>query len=163
MESTEKSNRDTEQAGEHPSERIFTETDSVYSVCPRSEADQKAYTAEQKKVADGAYQMIMDNLERHLTIVELAGNLHVSPTQVKVCFRRVHGVPVFTFARERRMEAAAKLLAETNESILEIAGRIGYENGSKFAKAFRDVMGMPPGRYRRMMLLQKEERGCGPD
>ena len=55
------------------------------------------------------------------------------------------------------MEMAAKLLAETDESILEIAGRIGYENGSKFARAFRDVMGISPGRYRRIMLMQKEE------
>ena len=111
----------------------------------------------QKEVADKTYQLIMCNLERHLTIVEMARNLHVSPTQVKVCFRKVYGVPVFTFARKRRMEMAAKLLAETDESILEIAGRIGYENGSKFARAFRDVMGISPGRYRRIMLMQKEE------
>lgn len=113
-------------------------------------------TAEQKEVAEKACQLIMGNLEKHLTILELAKTLHVSPTQVKVCFRRVYGVPVFTFARARRMEAAAKLLAETDESILEIAGKIGYENGSKFARAFRDVMGTPPGRYRKIVLWERE-------
>ena len=144
-----KGSRCVEQAGTYPSESSLAGT--ACSVSNLSDA-------EQKEVADKTYQLIMCNLERHLTIVEMARNLHVSPTQVKVCFRKVYGVPVFTFARKRRMEMAAKLLAETDESILEIAGRIGYENGSKFARAFRDVMGISPGRYRRIMLMQKKSR-----
>ena len=164
-----KGSRCVEQTGTYPSESSLAGT--ACSVSNRSDAEQnsysseqeshsseqKSYSSEQKEVADKTYQLIMCNLERHLTIVEMARNLHVSPTQVKVCFRKVYGVPVFTFARKRRMEMAAKLLAETDESILEIAGRIGYENGSKFARAFRDVMGISPGRYRRIMLMQKEE------
>lgn len=150
-----KGSRCVEQAGTYPSESSLAGT--ACSVSNLSDAEQNSYSSEQKEVADKTYQLIMCNLERHLTIVEMARNLHVSPTQVKVCFRKVYGVPVFTFARKRRMEMAAKLLAETDESILEIAGRIGYENGSKFARAFRDVMGISPGRYRRIMLMQKEE------
>lgn len=150
-----KGSRCVEQAGTYPSESSLAGT--ACSASNRSDAEQNSYSSEQKEVADKTYQLIMCNLERHLTIVEMARNLHVSPTQVKVCFRKVYGVPVFTFARKRRMEMAAKLLAETDESILEIAGRIGYENGSKFARAFRDVMGISPGRYRRIMLMQKEE------
>lgn len=150
-----KGSRCVEQAGTYPSESSLAGT--ACSASNRSDAEQNSYSSEQKEVADKTYQLIMCNLERHLTIVEMARNLHVSPTQVKVCFRKVYGVPVFTFARKRRMEMAAKLLAETDESILEIAGRIGYENGSKFARAFRDVMGISPGRYRRIMLMKKEE------
>ncbi len=157
-----KGSRCVEQAGTYPSESSLAGTACSVSNLSDAEqnsysSEQKSFSAEQKEVADKTYQLIMCNLERHLTIVEMARNLHVSPTQVKVCFRKVYGVPVFTFARKRRMEMAAKLLAETDESILEIAGRIGYENGSKFARAFRDVMGISPGRYRRIMLMQKEE------
>ena len=56
------------------------------------------------------------------------------PTQVKCAFAKYMEFRCL-LARKRRMEMAAKLLAETDESILEIAGRIGYENGSKFARA----------------------------
>ena len=32
--------------------------------------------------------------------------------------------------------------------VLAIANRFGYDNGSKFAKAFRDVIGVSPSEYR---------------
>ena len=46
------------------------------------------------------------------------------------------------------MKSAARLLRTTDETVLEIAGRYGYENGSKFAKAFRDTMGLSPSEFR---------------
>lgn len=124
---------------------------------------QKKQTAEsaencsemQKEIAEKAQNLIVNNLEKHLTIAELAQALHVSTTQVKVCFRSAYGVPIYAYSRRLRMEAAAKLLEETDDSILEIAGKSGYENGSKFAKAFRDVMGAAPGEYRRRILWEK--------
>ena len=32
--------------------------------------------------------------------------------------------------------------------VLDIAGQFGYDNASKFAKAFRDVVGVSPREYR---------------
>lgn len=116
------------------------------------------YTAAQKEVADRAREVIMANLERHITIAELAQTLHVSATQVKSCFHKVYGMPVYAYARSQRMEAASGLLSETEESILEIAGRFGYENGSKFAGAFRTVMGVSPSEYRRRVQWEKENQ-----
>ena len=49
--------------------------------------------------------------------------------------------------------AAALMLKQTDHTVLDVAGRFGYDNGSKFAKAFRDVMGMSPKEYR-----QKEQQ-----
>ncbi len=120
--------------------------------------DTAGYTAAQKEVADRAQEIIMANLERRITIAELAQALHVSATQVKVSFHKVTGMPVYAYARSKRMEAASGLLSDTDESILEIAGRFGYENGSKFARAFRIVMGVSPSEYRRRILWERENR-----
>ena len=46
------------------------------------------------------------------------------------------------------MHSAAAMLKSTDFTILEIAGEYGYENGSKFAGAFKAVMGMSPDEYR---------------
>lgn len=116
------------------------------------------YTAAQKEVADRAQETIMANLERHITIAELAQSLHVSATQVKVSFHKVYGVPIYAYARSQRMEEASRLLSDTDESILEIAGKFGYENGSKFARAFRTVMGFSPSEYRRRIRWERENR-----
>ena len=68
---------------------------------------------------------------------------------MKLCFKNVFGMPVFTYARRERMKIAAKELRESDLGILEIAGLVGYNNGSKFAHAFQDVMGMTPKEYRK--------------
>lgn len=130
----------------------YADTDSY------SEEDLPDYTAAQKEVADRAQEIIMTNLERHITIAEFAQTLHASPTQIKVCFHKVYGQPIYSYARSQRMEAASRLLTETDESILEIAGKFGYENGSKFARAFRTVIGVSPSEYRRRVLWERENQ-----
>lgn len=114
------------------------------------------YTQVQKEIADMARKIMLRNLEKHITIAELAQEIHVSQTQVKVSFNRVYGMPVFSYARKVRMEAAAARLEKTQDSVLEIAGRYGYENGSKFAAAFRSVMGVSPSEYRKRCRWEQE-------
>ena len=43
---------------------------------------------------------------------------------------------------------AAALLRETDRTVLDIACQFGYDNASKFARAFRDVIGVSPREYR---------------
>ena len=97
----------------------------------------------------GIRSFICDNIDSHYTIEELADKFDMPPTAMKVCFKNVFGLPVFTYARRERMKHAARQLRECDRGILEIAGTVGYNNGSKFAHAFQDVMGMTPKEYRK--------------
>lgn len=74
----------------------------------------------------------------------------ISQTLIKNCFKGVYGIPLYTYIREQKMQAAALLLCKSDCTILEIAERCGYDNGSKFAASFRTVIGMTPGEYRTM-------------
>jgi len=47
------------------------------------------------------------------------------------------------------MHAAALMLRKTKDNITTIAGRVGYNNPSKFAAAFKELIGMSPGKYRK--------------
>ena len=58
--------------------------------------------------------------------------------------------------REGRLQyrmnyAAEQLHSDTQISIADLAGGLGYDSQSKFAMAFRKVMGMSPTEYRRQM------------
>ncbi len=97
----------------------------------------------------GIRSFICENMDSHYTIEELADKFDMPPTAMKLCFKNVFGLPVFTYARRERMKVAAKELRDSNHGILEIAGSVGYNNGSKFAHAFQDVMGMTPKEYRK--------------
>jgi AraC-like DNA-binding protein len=47
------------------------------------------------------------------------------------------------------MQEAAHALREGQDGLAAIAGRVGYESEFAFNHAFRRVMGVPPGEYRR--------------
>lgn len=106
-------------------------------------------TASQREVAEQAGGFMKENIGRKVTLHELSRTFHVSETRLKNSFQARYGEPVYTWFKRRKMERAASLLREKEMSVQEIAADLGYENGSKFASAFRSVYGMTPGQYRR--------------
>ena len=72
--------------------------------------DAVRYSGTQKELAEKAQEIILQNIYQHMTIREISFLLHVSPTQLKTCFRKVYGTPVYSFAKARRMKEASRLL-----------------------------------------------------
>lgn len=56
--------------------------------------------------------------------------------------------------KEYRIKQAATLLRQTQAIIAEISSQVGYENQSKFASAFKDVMLISPAEYRKQNLSE---------
>ena len=50
---------------------------------------------------------------------------------------------------ERRMQEARRLLADTDLTVAEIAGRVGYREAGYFIRRFRTAHGVPPATWRR--------------
>lgn len=118
------------------------------------EADQglsiaTAHSKTQAYIAHRAEALLRQDLSRHMTIQEAASRLNVSPTSLKQAFRGVFGMPVYTYMRALKMRSAALELCRTDKRVMEIASECGYENGSKFSAAFKDVMGETPNAYRK--------------
>ncbi len=117
---------------------------------PDSEAGGSAVLSSlQVRLAKEAAAYLAAHMERRVTIAELAETFHVSQTHLKSAFKGVFGVPIYSHVRILKMQAAALQLIHTDRSILEIANECGYDNGSKFAGAFRGVMGETPSEYRK--------------
>ena len=70
-------------------------------------------------------------------------------------FLQVYGETPYAYLKKYKMDIAAQRLAESDDSVLDIAAELGYSNASKFAAAFRSVYGMLPKDYRR---TKKQER-----
>ena len=64
-------------------------------------------------------------------------------------FKQIYGNSLAAHMKEHRMEKAASLLRETELSVAEIAGQVGYESQSKFTAAFKEQFGQLPKEYRR--------------
>lgn len=93
--------------------------------------------------------LLTGNLENWYTLEELSEQFSFPLTSLKQCFKGVYGCSVAAYMREYRMNAAAVMLKNTQDSVISIAARVGYSNPGKFASAFRSVLGVTPTEYRK--------------
>ena len=115
-------------------------------------SEQKGLSENQVVLAKNVCSYLTEHIERRITASELAEQFGVSASQIKNSFSGVYGTSVHAYMRGQRMQAAAKLLRSTDRTVLDIAGQFGYDNGSKFANAFRSVMGVTPAQYRKGII-----------
>ena len=90
-----------------------------------------------------------EHLDEPLTIPALSRRACLSATTFKEEFRRLYGLPVHTWLRQRRMERAAELLHTPGLSLETVAQAVGYSSVSQFVAAFRRYYGVTPGKYRK--------------
>lgn len=118
--------------------------------CPTAEQFEESHSYDSQIGAiSQVHSFLTEDLTRRWTIEELSARFHINPTTLKTEFKRVFGQPIGTYMKHYRMKQAAQLLRQTDLSITEIAARVGYENGSKFTQAFRDVHQILPKDYRK--------------
>lgn len=119
----------------------------------KGESEERRYfSRSQVTAAKEAKKYLLAHLDEHITITELADMLGISSTSLKICFKGVYGDTINGYITNYKMQKAASLLKNTDKSILEIAGIVGYNNGSKFAGAFRRVMNKSPNEYRKSLV-----------
>lgn len=119
----------------------------------KGESEERRYfSRSQVTAAKEAKKYLLAHLDEHITITELADMLGISSTSLKICFKGVYGDTINGYITNYKMQKAASLLKNTDKSVLEIAGIVGYNNGSKFAGAFRRVMNKSPNEYRKSLV-----------
>lgn len=99
-------------------------------------------------LAEKIAKYLYERMDDRVTLEQLSDVFHVSEAHIKNTFKNVYGVPVGAYVRSIKMESAAYMLEYTDKTILEIAMEHGYDNGSKFAAAFRSIKGKNPAQYR---------------
>lgn len=64
-------------------------------------------------------------------------------------FKKNTGKTVTEYINEIRINHAAKMLLESEDKIIDIAGQCGYDNVGYFIKRFRQCKGITPSDYRK--------------
>ena len=84
-----------------------------------------------------------------LRVADAAGVCSFSSSHFMRWFRQMTGQSFVAFLNEYRLNAAAEALHATDETVLTIASRCGFENLSYFNRAFKAHFGMTPREYRK--------------
>jgi len=91
---------------------------------------------------------IRDNLSADLNIAEIAQQVNMSPSHFTRQFKLATTLAPHQYIMQKRIEAAKKLLSETEIPIAQIALEIGFQSQSRFTTLFRQLTGTTPRAYR---------------
>ena len=102
------------------------------------------------RVAPEILQYIENNLDRKITLQELAQRCFYNPSYFSRVFRDVYGKNLTEYIAEKRIQEADRLLCETTLSIEEISSRVGYQDRKQFYEVYKRLLGVSPGARRSM-------------
>ena len=89
-----------------------------------------------------------DNLGKDLSVYALANRVHMSLRNFSRVFRCETGQTPAAFIQSLRIEAARRLLQETDESIEVISKRCGFRSADALRRSFQRVVKVAPSDYR---------------
>ena len=92
---------------------------------------------------------ISEHLDEDLSVPMLARRAGMSPRNFARAFRREIGMTPAAYVEAQRVETARRLLESTGRSVAEVAQACGFSRVETIHRAFRRVLRIAPGQYRR--------------
>jgi AraC-like DNA-binding protein len=78
----------------------------------------------------------------------LAREAALSPSQLTTRFKRLTGLPPYTFLLTCRVRSAQEILRTTDRSVTHIAQELGFSSSQHFAMQFKRELGITPSAWR---------------
>lgn len=94
-------------------------------------------------------QYIMEHYAEEITLDTLSKEALISESEVLRCFHNTIKTTPKQYLRQYRLQRACRLLADTDNTSLEVALECGFQNSSYFTKTFREQIGCTPLEYRK--------------
>ncbi|MBU2906830.1 MULTISPECIES: AraC family transcriptional regulator [Arenibacter] len=98
---------------------------------------------------------IHENLHENLSVKQLADFCHLNTDYFSRVFNENFGMRPNKYIQSKRIERAQLLLLSTNNSLKQIAEKVGLENLSYFNRIFKSHTGKTPGVFREEQLENK--------
>lgn len=95
-----------------------------------------------------AIDYIYNNLNRPLSVKELAEHVSLNPEYFSRLFASETGKKVNNFITDAKMKTAQNMLSYSSFGILEISMSLGFSSQSAFSTVFKNYCGMTPKKYR---------------
>jgi len=114
--------------------------------------EEKLILLERMMQEDNLYQ------ENNLDLHTVATQLNLTTHQVSELINSNLGKSFSRYLRELRIKKAKELLTlNKNESVLTVGLGVGFSTQSNFYKAFKEIEGTTPGKYRKLHVIKSIE------
>ncbi|GAA0513976.1 AraC family transcriptional regulator [Saccharopolyspora thermophila] len=114
----------------------------------RAEPVQRHLRAAQDPVLAEVFAVIEEYWATDLGPADVAARVGLTPAYLTTLVRERTGRPLSAWILERKMAEARTLLLSTDRSVESIAAAVGFSDPAHFNRRFRQVHGLPPGRWR---------------
>ena len=94
---------------------------------------------------------IRENYNKDLNMAVVSNYISMNYSLFSYEFKQCTGKNFVNYLKELRIEEAKRLLAETEEKVVDISQMVGYDNEKHFMKIFKSICGVSPSEYRRNM------------
>jgi len=98
---------------------------------------------------------IYENFSRRLRLTDVASKYYLSPSHMSRYIKKVIGISFSEILALARCEEAERLLFDTEKTVDEIAGEVGFVNRKHMAVNFRKWYGKTPTRWRKSLEEEK--------
>lgn len=119
---------------------------------------------EAQRLADLArLRRVRDRIDREyaqpLNVEALARGVNMSAGHLSRQFRAAYGESPYSYLMTRRIERATALLRRGDLSVTEICFAVGCASLGTFTTRFTELVGMPPGAFRRQAAEMADTAG----
>jgi len=102
---------------------------------------------------------LREHYQEPLRLEELARKAGVSPRHMERQFKGVFGIGPHEFLVKTRVQAAARLLRDTTQTLVEIAMNCGFCDQSSLTRSFQRHMGITPTEFRSSIWARYRRTG----
>jgi AraC-like DNA-binding protein/quercetin dioxygenase-like cupin family protein len=102
---------------------------------------------------DAICRYLHEHFQEEIEFADLATHLRIDQASLCRFFKQATGRTMTAYVNELRVGAAAELLIDTDESVLNIGFRVGFGNYSNFNRQFKRIKGLGPRTLRRQFTL----------
>lgn len=99
---------------------------------------------------------IARNFKTRLLIQEIADSVDLHPDYAATLFRKTFGTTLNSLITRHRVAEAQRLLVTSNEQIINVALSSGFDSLSRFNRAFKQVTGTTPSKFRKQCRSPSE-------
>ncbi len=121
------------------------------------------YIVDPRKIAriDSAISERKLHLEGQINLERFAEHVSIRPRELSHILNTVYKVNFFEFINNHRVEEAKRLLSspdESNDSMLNILYRAGFNSQSAFHRFFKRITGLTPSEYKKLHAPKGKRR-----
>lgn len=104
----------------------------------------------------GVFEFIEENYHKSINLTDVAHAVDYSPAYLTNLVKRQTQRTIHCWIVERRMAQARTLLLESNASVKQIAGQVGYPDPGHFTRQFRQSHNLSPKAWRDLHQQARE-------